>query len=526
MNPLRARRPSKPSDTALETLSALAVAANRGETLAGALPSLLEILCTAGGWDLGHAYRVAPGEELYLPLNTWWTPGTERFEPFRRATAEIPIVRHGLIEVIRGADGPVWIEEIREVDWLLRKEAALEAGLRSMLAFPVVGPRRMAGMIELLSREPRAEDPSQMQLARHAGIVLGQILEREGVEARFRALFDLLPIPVAVTALDDARFVEANSAMAEFVGLPRDEMYGATPDELGIVVHGWNREERIRQLREATDSATVEARIRTDPAGARDVIATVSIVPWEGRPHLLASLIDMTRVKSAEKQVGRSQARVHALTARLLQLQEEERARLSRELHDHLGQRLSALKIILDRLGRRGVHSELVEAGGEIARELLDDVRDMSFELRPAILDQLGLPAAIRRYVERSAEAAGIRADIDLDESVTNLSDRSTTACFRVLQEAVTNVLRHAEAGRLSVRLGQVADDTLLTVEDDGVGFDPEAAEQDMGLMIMEERVEGVGGRLTVSSRPGQGTTVEARFPAGPAPLPPQVERR
>lgn len=245
------------------------------------------------------------------------------------------------------------------------------------------------------------------------------------------------------------------------------------------------------------------------------MVATTSVVPWMGRPHVLASLIDVTQLKSAEDQIGRSQVRIFALAARLMQLQEEERARLSRDLHDQLGQRLSALKIILDRLDRHGDHPELTGVGAEIAQELIEMVREMSFELRPAMLDELGLPAAIRHYVERSAEASGLDVTIDVEESLPSLSDAGSTACFRILQEAVTNVLRHAEAETVEVGLHREGDVTVLEVRDDGRGFDREATEHMMGVLIMEERAESVGGRVRITSEVDGGTEVVARLPAG-----------
>lgn len=510
----QARTPSPSSLTSLEVLSALAVAANRGETLAGALPSILGQLCETGGWDLGHAYRIVPGEERILPLDTWWPAEPVGFEAFRSATADVQIADCGLVRRIRESGGPIWIRDLRSTAWYLRRDGAVAAALRSTLVFPIVGPDRLSGIIELLSREPREQDPVLIELARHAGIVLGQILDPRVVESRFRPLFDLLPVPVGVTTLEEGRFVEVNAALADFCGYSREQMLGATAGDLGIVVEGWDRERRIDELREGGSSLTLETRIRTEATGARDVVATVSIVPWAGAPHLLASVMDLTPLRTAERQIGRSRVRIHQLTARLLQLQEAERGRLSRELHDQLGQRLSALKMILDRLGRGATDPELPARGGEIARQLIERVRGMSFELRPAILDQLGLPTAIRRYVERSADAAGLSTTFDVEDSLPSLSDRATTACFRILQEAVTNVLRHAEARSVHVALRRNNDETVLTVRDDGVGFDRSATGHLYGLMIMEERAEGVGGRVTVSSRIGEGTEVVVRLPA------------
>lgn len=514
MTPIRDGTISPAGTTPLETLSMLAVAANTGGTLAGALPSLLELLCRSGGWNLGHAYRVALDGDQVLPLDTWWPASAAGFEPFRHATAGTAIRRDGLVRAIRESAGPVWIDDIDDAGWYLRRAGALESGLRSTLAFPVMGPGGMAAMIELLGREVRPVEPERFELARHAGIVIGQVLQRESLEGRFRALFDHLPIPVGVTTVKDGTFVEANLALTEFCGRSRQEMLGSTPEQLGMVVEGWDREERIRELLDGLGSHTTETTIRTEVAGDRQVIAGVSVIPWEGSPHLLASLMDVTTLRSTAHQLGRSRAQVHALSSRLIELQEEERAHLSRELHDQLGQRLSVLKIIVDRLRRAGADRALTTEAGEITRGLIDDVRWMSFELRPAVLDQLGLAAAIRRYVERTTASTSLSVELQVDDSVPSASDVTSTTCFRILQEAVTNVLRHADATHLRIELSLEGDDTLLSVADDGHGFDVSEAEHVMGLRIMRERAESVGGSLRVSSGIDVGTRVDVCLPA------------
>lgn len=523
MTPDAVRAASSRVDHSLATLSALAVAANRGGTLAGAVPSLLRILCGAGRWSVGHAHGLDEHGGLTPALNRWWPSAARRFEPFRRATAALTAGEGAIVRRVREVAGPVWVPDLGEAPWYDRREGALAAGLRSTLAFPIQGPGGLLGLVELLGPEVRPPDPDQMELARHAGIVIGQVLEREGGDRRFRSLFDLLPVPIGITTLDGGRFVEANRALQTFFGRPERSIIGSTPEQLGVVVEGWDRAQRVRDLSSGQASLTVELTVVTPAGGERRVVSTISIVPWAGEPHMLSSLADVTESRRIERQVGRTRARVRALTARLLELQEQERTRISRELHDQIGQRLTALKIILDRLDRLASSNGeggLAAEGAKIAHDILEDVRTLSFDLRPAVLDQLGLPAAIRGYVERNARAAGLRAEVRVDRSVTTLPDTAQTACFRVLQEAMTNVVRHAAAETVRVRLVQSGDETVLVVEDDGRGFDLDRANGVMGLAIMKERAESVGGRVRLRSELGEGTRVEATF------SPSDVERR
>lgn len=211
--------------------------------------------------------------------------------------------------------------------------------------------------------------------------------------------------------------------------------------------------------------------------------------------------------------------RSKALSARLLTAQEEERRRVAVELHDALGQILTAVKINLQSLERT-----LAAQPHDLARAIasVDDamerVRDLALDLRPSVLDDLGLPAALRWYGDRFARDTWIDVQFSID-AVHGLAPEIETACFRVAQEALTNVARHAHARRVWVGLHTRDDETELTVQDDGVGFDAAAAREratsgiSVGLLGMEERVTSLGGEFTVQSAPGEGTLVSARFP-------------
>ncbi len=214
-----------------------------------------------------------------------------------------------------------------------------------------------------------------------------------------------------------------------------------------------------------------------------------------------------------------SQERLRALSRRLLEVQEEERGRLARDLHDDIGQVLTALKIRLESLARSNPAAgvRLVECI-ETTQNALERVRQLSFNLRPAQLDDLGLEAALRSHVQRQAGMAGVHAHFELAGSPGELPPEVETACFRVAQEAITNVLRHSRASNLWVRLAATSARLELTVRDDGAGFDVEAARgraaagASLGLVGMEERIAQAGGSLEVQSRPGQGTLLLATF--------------
>jgi PAS domain S-box-containing protein len=221
--------------------------------------------------------------------------------------------------------------------------------------------------------------------------------------------------------------------------------------------------------------------------------------------------------------------RVHAeeeqtqLLRRLVTAQEEERRRIAREMHDQFGQELSALTLTLSALKREyGAQTKLGEqfkSLEEIAKQLDADADILVWELRPTVLDDLGLLAALTNYVRRWSKHSGVRADLHVSRMEKDrLTNEIETTLYRITQEALTNVAKHAGAGNVSILLERRSDSVSLIIEDDGIGFDAERAFGDVnggfGLIGMRERAMLVGGTLEIESEPGGGTTIAIRIPA------------
>jgi signal transduction histidine kinase len=202
---------------------------------------------------------------------------------------------------------------------------------------------------------------------------------------------------------------------------------------------------------------------------------------------------------------------------RVLSAQEDERRRLARELHDETGQALTSILLGLRGLEDAKDPEALRAAVGEVrdlVRSTLQDVRRLAVELRPKALDDFGLVPAVERLTESFAEQTGI--DVEFVHNITDsrLPPGIETALYRIVQESLTNVVKHARAGHVSIVLTGKHGSVSILVEDDGVGFEPSRSRGDgLGLLGMRERVELLGGRMTVESRPGAGTTFVAEVP-------------
>jgi signal transduction histidine kinase len=212
--------------------------------------------------------------------------------------------------------------------------------------------------------------------------------------------------------------------------------------------------------------------------------------------------------------------RTHLLH-RLINAQEEERRRISREMHDQFGQELSALTLAISALKReRGAQTEQgerFEALEEIARQLNADADFLVWELRPTALDDLGLLTALTNYEKRWSKHFGIAAELHVSGmEKERLTNEIETTLYRIMQEALTNIAKHSSAGNVSILLERRLDHVSLIIEDDGVGFDVEqafGAVNRVGLTGMRERAFFVGGTLEIESEPGSGATIVIRIP-------------
>jgi signal transduction histidine kinase len=231
---------------------------------------------------------------------------------------------------------------------------------------------------------------------------------------------------------------------------------------------------------------------------------------------IAALLMNGRRLRRANAERTRAEAEAHALTGQLITVQEEERSRLARELHDDITQRLALLAIDLGR-GERDTSNSTTSAAVKSTRDglvrLSQDVHDLSYRLHPSILEDLGLYAALRSECAHFSETCPIQLDVKLEENPNQIPRDVALCLFRVTQEALRNIARHAEATRAEVGLQYLDGGLELAVSDDGKGFDPveQQGRTSLGHASMRQRVFLLGGTINIASRPGHGTTISVR---------------
>jgi two-component system sensor histidine kinase UhpB len=279
------------------------------------------------------------------------------------------------------------------------------------------------------------------------------------------------------------------------------------------------------QLLESCTTFETEYRVVVADSTYRHVLVRGGRSAEPGPPRAYGTIQDVTSCKEAEAALKYANQRAQALSARVLEVQETERRRIAHELHDEIGQALTAVQFSLQRLRRRvraRSVSDEVEQCMSIAARALDQVRDLSLNLRPAHLDDLGLEAAVTWLLGQQCDDVVLQKSFVAVDVPRKLPPEVEIACFRVAQEALTNILRHAQATDVTVELRCEDEILSLAVEDNGCGFDIEAARaramagQSLGLLGMEERAVLAGGGLAILPRDGGGTRLAAYFPLRP----------
>lgn len=338
-------------------------------------------------------------------------------------------------------------------------------------------------------------------------------------QRRLATLLDNMPDLVARFDAE-GRNVYVNPAVSRISGWPLERFIGRRPSWPGL-----ESEQRLRAaVQQVIDEGAPQSLELPWPAADGERCFELRLLPEPdegGGRTVLAIAREVTERKRVEQLVRELGFRREAA-------REEERKLIARELHDELGQLLSALRFEVSVLRMRfGAAQPAVAERAASMLSLVDSVirlqRDLVSSLRPAVLD-MGIGAALEWLVGEFRERNGIDCTLQLSESQIDLDPDQTTVVFRIVQESLTNVTRHAHARRVQVAVRRIDDDYVVSVEDDGRGFDPDAARspKSLGLLGLQERALMLGGRLEIRSAPGAGTAVIVRFPAAAHP----VERR
>jgi len=241
-------------------------------------------------------------------------------------------------------------------------------------------------------------------------------------------------------------------------------------------------------------------------------------IEYQGQPAVVGVGIDVTERERRNEELQNSRAELRELTSHINTVREEQRGKFARELHDVLGGMLTSIKMDATRIMRRANTQELIDITQgllDLSQETIDTVRKISEDLRPSVLDQLGLEAAITGDLRKFSSRYNIACHFDPDDLAIPLSEKLQTTIYRIFQEALTNVARHAEARQVFLRLYSDAENKVcMDMADDGVGLKPNGDKKTFGILGMTERARELGGTFEISRRPEGGTALHLRIPS------------
>lgn len=501
--------------------------------------------CEAMGWAVGQVWTVCT-DETALECSPVWHSTVDGWAEFRNASERCAVGPGvGCVGQAWVSKQPVWACDAAAESHRRKARLASEAGFGTALAVPVLLKGEVVAVLEFLALEPRGKDERIVGLAALVAAQLGLAIQRRRTEEAlreseelFRSLSACSPIGILLT--DTAgNCIYANPRCRAIFGFSLMGTLGAGwlqavhPQERETVAGHWyactrNGQDFAREFRLQLAQGAIRwvqmraATMFSDAGHVTGYVAAVEDITEPKRAERKREeLLAAEQAARAEAETARDQLR--RLSRRLVDAQELERRRVAGELHDEVGQRLTMLKLTLDTCARSSPDALGAKLTGAqtAVEQLLALVRNLSLELRPSMLDDLGLlPALLWHFDRYSAQS-----QVHVDFKHRGLQGRRfapdvETAAYRIVQEALTNVARHADANEARVQVLAGADVLEVQIEDSGRGFDPAAAlaaGSSGGLYGMRERAVLLGGQLTIDSTAGAGTCVRARLPLGKA---------
>jgi PAS domain S-box-containing protein len=352
-------------------------------------------------------------------------------------------------------------------------------------------------------------------------------------ENRYRRLFETAQDGILILNADTGQIDDVNPFLTDMLGYTRQQLLGNKLWEIGLFKDTKASQASFRELQREAYVRYDDLPLETSAGKSINVEFVSNVYQVNGGKVIQCNIRDITKRKHAEAKRKEYSLKLQVLSRRLVEAQETERRNIARELHDEIGQALTViqlnLQVILQAPNTKALAPRLNESL-KVVERVLEQVQDISLDLRPSILDDLGLEPALRWYTDRQAALVELKVGFHADRLEQRLDPVIETECFRVAQEALTNVVRHAQAKAVTVELRQEDGQLHLCVRDDGIGFDVAAIREkavrgaSLGLLSMEERAVLAGGRLEFHSVPGRGTEVHAWFPLKWQTPPPETE--
>jgi PAS domain S-box-containing protein len=530
----KALQEAKRESAHIKLLADVSSAAHQAEAVSDALESCLELVCKNLKWPFAYGELWNPDSALRGSI----AGAVCAIHASKRNHLAAAAHRRVKSYLNRGQRGrqqkAVFLPIDRKIFTPPQQESLRSIGVRSAIALPIVIGQRAAGLVTFASTGD-ARDRHLRKVIDSIGLELQHLITRiqteralEISDRQYRAFFEQTTVG-ASQLTPNGRFVRVNKAMTRITGYSRHELLRMRFSDLTHPDDRQTNQQFHRILDGDISGYTLEMRIkRKNGEVALVQIDATAIRDREGKPQQVAAIWqDVTERKVAVQKLMSANKDVELLAARLNTAQEEERARIARELHDGIGQDATGLVLSLALLrdsamqtARKGEHAEALDQQFQkihtSASQLVRDIRTLSHGLHPAVLEFGGLVSSLRSLCDEYRKHALMKVDFNVEEGLEVEDKHLALGLYRIVQEALQNVLRHAKTRAVSIHLMTWAHGILrLTIKDFGVGFDPNAVRksQGLGMISMEERTRILGGTFQVTTNVQRGTEIVIEIP-------------
>jgi len=516
----------------------IAVAANESCPMEETMALCLQHICNHAGWPVGHLYLPADRDScLLVPTTIWYLEDDTRFSTFRIISEATPLEPGvGLPGRVMVSGKPEWIIDVTQDPNFPRARLAENIGVKAGFAFPLLIEKKVGGIMEFFSSKSAEPDGEMLEVMAQVGTQLGRVIERRHAQEDEEKLLRSLRERVKELSCmyQTAHLVNTSKTMNEvFQKLDSIIVPSFQYPEITRVRITSNGETFLsNDFHESSWKLSETIRVRGKSRGQLEIFYIEDQPILDEGPflreerQLLQGLVHLLGVasehKEAEEEVLRSREQLRNLYHRLELVREDERTHIAREVHDELAQVLTTLKLELSLMVKKlGPEPPGLQYQAQLLLELIDNtiqtVKKIVMDLRPPILDELGLNEAIEWQGKEFEEKTGIACELDLEEDLEHLTPKCATTVFRIFQETLTNVVRHAKASKINIELTRKDGMLVLCLKDDGIGVSEDQIEnpRSLGILGMRERAIELGGQFQIEGTQGKGTVVTIRIPEG-----------
>lgn len=498
-----------------------------------ALQESVDYVCKAMKWPVGHARCKEPtSRQSSSVAETWHFSNRQRKQP---EMVDLITLFAETSEASLRQKQPFWIP-LNNGNTNSSHHAKLTRalGVRAVISLPIFIGAKPAGSVEFGLGENERPSKELLDVLKSIGTELGRLIERKNTQHAFelshqhnRAFFDNASFGAAQTD-PDGKFLRVNDAMCRLTGYSREELLRK---RFGDYTHPEDRtmdDKFMRLVRGEIGGYKNEKRIVRKTGETAWVQVDVTMVRDKTGKALCSAgiLQDITQRKQAEAALLKANQEVETLAARLITAQEEERARIARELHDGVGQHAVSVALAIAALQ---TSAQQWQSAGKVSQdldreltrlkkyavELADGIRELSHELHPAVLEHAGFVSAMRALCDEFRRRENLRIELSIEKGLQLQKKEASLGLYRIVQEALQNIRRHARSKRVSITLSSSQGLIRLSIRDFGVGFDPTVAlsKHGLGMISMQERTRILGGTFHLTTSAKQGTEIMIEVP-------------